>query len=207
MTMRGPGGARRRPSGWPVLRTPRWMLAGGVVLVAGLTLAAIPHRPSTGAAGRRPARHGARPERRYRVMRGRSQRFDRRAAGHPVRRESRRQDRRRDRQHGRGELLAGQQHADGRSGPVPGAGVAGLLPYADGRQRPCNLGISPGASGSSSMSPPCVTAKTPGAVQRASAQLRHDQQALDAERAVIDKMFTSASTSLSAHVSPPSLPS
>src|SRR5438105_12109500 len=35
------------PSGWPVLRTPKWMFAGGAVLVAGLTLAAIPHRPST----------------------------------------------------------------------------------------------------------------------------------------------------------------
>src|ERR1700683_5296989 len=34
-------------SGCPVLRTPRWMLVGGVVLVAGLTLAAIPHHPST----------------------------------------------------------------------------------------------------------------------------------------------------------------
>jgi len=46
---RPPGGARRyssRASGWPVLRTPRWMLAGGLVLVAGLTLAAIPHHPS-----------------------------------------------------------------------------------------------------------------------------------------------------------------
>src|SRR5580704_14474997 len=40
MTMRGPWGARR-PSGWPVLRTPKWMLAAAVVLVAGLTLAAI----------------------------------------------------------------------------------------------------------------------------------------------------------------------
>src|SRR5215468_9471951 len=61
MGMRVPGGggldvgsglgARRgiasRPSGWPVLRTPKWMLAAAVVLVAGLTLAAIPHRPST----------------------------------------------------------------------------------------------------------------------------------------------------------------
>ena len=47
MTMRGSWGARR-PSGWPVLRTPKWMLAASVVLVAGLTLAAIPHRPSTG---------------------------------------------------------------------------------------------------------------------------------------------------------------
>jgi hypothetical protein len=51
-----------------------------------------------------------------------------------------------------------------------------------------------------------VVAKTPAAVQRASAQLRHDQQALDAQRATIDRLITSASTSLSAHVSPPSLP-
>jgi hypothetical protein len=41
------GGIASRPSGWPVLRTPKWMLAAGVVLVAGLVLAAIPHRPST----------------------------------------------------------------------------------------------------------------------------------------------------------------
>src|SRR5215510_16301194 len=39
--------AAYRPTGWPVLRTPRWMLAAGVVLVAGLVIAAIPHRPST----------------------------------------------------------------------------------------------------------------------------------------------------------------
>src|SRR5690348_17377616 len=44
MGMRAP--IASRPSGWPVLRTPKWMLAAGVVLVAGLTLAAIPHRPS-----------------------------------------------------------------------------------------------------------------------------------------------------------------
>ena len=50
MRERGPdgrGGIASRPSGWPVLRTPKWMLAAGVVLVAGLALAAIPHRPST----------------------------------------------------------------------------------------------------------------------------------------------------------------
>ncbi len=34
-------------SGWPVLRTPRWMFAGAAVLVAGLVLAAIPRHPST----------------------------------------------------------------------------------------------------------------------------------------------------------------
>jgi hypothetical protein len=50
MTEHPPGGGaplRLRRSGWPVLRTPRWLLACAVVLVAGLVLAAIPHRPST----------------------------------------------------------------------------------------------------------------------------------------------------------------
>lgn len=37
---------RTERSGWPVLRTPRWMLVGAAVLVAGLVLAAIPHHPS-----------------------------------------------------------------------------------------------------------------------------------------------------------------
>src|ERR1700758_45660 len=44
MGMGGP--IASRPSGWPVLRTPKWMIAAGVVLVAGLTLAATPPRPS-----------------------------------------------------------------------------------------------------------------------------------------------------------------
>ncbi len=41
------GRVRQSPSGWPVLRTPKWMLAGAAVLVIGLVLAAIPHHPST----------------------------------------------------------------------------------------------------------------------------------------------------------------
>ena len=51
-----------------------------------------------------------------------------------------------------------------------------------------------------------VSAKTPAAAGQASAQLRRDEQALDAERARIDQLFTSASTALSARVPPPSLP-
>ena len=51
MTVQAPGEARSpvsaRPSGWPMLRTPKWMLAAALVLVAGLALAAIPHHPST----------------------------------------------------------------------------------------------------------------------------------------------------------------
>jgi hypothetical protein len=36
-----------RRTGWPVLRTPRWMLVGAAVLVVGLVLAAWPSHPST----------------------------------------------------------------------------------------------------------------------------------------------------------------
>jgi hypothetical protein len=52
-----------------------------------------------------------------------------------------------------------------------------------------------------------VAAKTPAEADAASAQLRRDQGALDAERGRIDKLITSASTALSTHVSPPNLPS
>lgn len=41
-------GKQAGKTGWPVLRTPRWMLAGGALLIALVILAAIPHHPSTG---------------------------------------------------------------------------------------------------------------------------------------------------------------
>jgi hypothetical protein len=51
-----------------------------------------------------------------------------------------------------------------------------------------------------------VAATTPAQIEAASAQLLADQQAMDAQRARIDRAFTSASTALSARVAPPSLP-
>jgi hypothetical protein len=51
-----------------------------------------------------------------------------------------------------------------------------------------------------------LAATTPAEIERTSAQLRRDQQAMDAQRARIDQRFISASTALSAHVAPPSLP-
>jgi hypothetical protein len=51
-----------------------------------------------------------------------------------------------------------------------------------------------------------LAATTPAEIDAASAQLRRDQQAMDAQRARINLAFTSASTALSAHVAPPSLP-
>jgi hypothetical protein len=52
-----------------------------------------------------------------------------------------------------------------------------------------------------------LTASTPSAVSAATAALRHDQQVLDAERATIDGMISAASKSLAADVAPPALPS
>ena len=49
VSVRAPGGdarVRLRPSGWPVRRTPRWLLVIAAALVAGMVLAAIPHHPS-----------------------------------------------------------------------------------------------------------------------------------------------------------------
>jgi len=49
MSLRAPGGhapVQLRRSGWPVLRTPRWLFAVAAVLVAGMVLAALAHRPS-----------------------------------------------------------------------------------------------------------------------------------------------------------------
>jgi hypothetical protein len=44
------------------------------------------------------------------------------------------------------------------------------------------------------------------AIASATAKLRTDQQAMDAERSLIDQMFNSASTQLHADVAPPALP-
>jgi hypothetical protein len=51
-----------------------------------------------------------------------------------------------------------------------------------------------------------LAATTPAEIERTSAQLRRDQQAMDAQRAQINQLFIAASTALSAEVSPPSLP-
>jgi hypothetical protein len=217
MTMREPGGAWRRgswsrprassrPSGWPVLRTPRWMLAAAAVLVAGLTLAAIPHRPSTGqrAADLRGMVHDLT--------------IDIESCAGGV----------------NDSITALRAIQSGASNDVTTAvkianlaaancSPANSMPMEDlvQYQAPGSLASFhlqaavddlvtwgfPLAQRVQTDVATLVTAHTPAAVQRASAQLRHDQQALDTQRARIDRLFTAASTSLSAHVSPPSLPS
>ena len=204
MTMRGLGGVRRA-SGWPVLRTPKWMLAAGVVLVAGLTLAAIPHRPSTGqrAADLRGMVHDLNVD------------IESCAGGVNDSITALRA------------IQAGTSHdvktavviantAAANCSPANSMPMEDLVQY----QAPESLASFhvqtavdylvtwgfPLAQRVQVDVATLVSAKTPTAVQSASAQLRRDQQALDAQRTRIDRLITAASTSLSAHVSPPSLP-
>ncbi len=195
----------REPSGWPVLRTPRWMLAAGAVLVVGLTLAAIPHRPSTAqrAADLRGMVHDLN--------------IDIESCAGGV----------------NDSITALRAIQSGASNDVKTAvkianlaaancSPANSMPMEDlvQYQAPESLASFhleavvidlvtwgfPLAQRVQADVATLVTAKTPAAVQQASAQLRRDQQALDTQRARIDRVITSASTSLSAHVSPPSLP-
>jgi hypothetical protein len=200
------GGIPTRRSGWPVLRTPRWMLAGGVVLVAGLTLAAIPHHPST--------------SQRVVDLRGVVQELNtdiESCAGGVS--ES---------------LTALQEIQSGTSHDIKTAvGIATFgatncspannMPMDDlvQYQPPESLASFhleqtvndlvtwgfPDAQRVQADVATLLTAGTPSAIQAATAQLHHDQSVLDAERATIDGMINTASKSLSADVKPPPLPS
>ena len=213
MAMRQPatqaGGARRisaHPSGWPVLRTPRWMFAGAAVLVAGLTLAALPHHPSTAqrAADLRGMVHDL------------NLGIESCAGGVNESITALRA------------IQSGKSHDVKIAVSIANQGAANCspansMPMEDlvQYQAPESLASFhvqdavndlvtwgfPLAQRVQGDVATLVTATTPAAIKRGSAQLRHDQQALDAERALVDRLIASASTSLSAHVSPPSLPS
>jgi hypothetical protein len=209
MTMPGPGGARRisaRASGWPVLRTPRWMLAGGLVLVAGLTLAAIPHHPS--AAQRATDLRG--------MVHDLNIDVESCAGGVTDSLTALRAIQSGDRQDVATAVKIANQAAANCS-PANSMPMEDLVQY----QAPESLASFhlqdavndlvtwgfPLAQRVQTDVATLVTATTPAAVNRASGQLRQDQRALDAQRARIDRLFGTASTSLSAHVTPPPLPS
>jgi hypothetical protein len=199
-------GIPTRRSGWPVLRTPRWMIAGAVVLVAGLTLAALPHHPSTA--------------QRATDLRGAVQTMNadiESCAG------------------GVSESLtalraiqAGTSHDVKTAVGIATLGAANCspansMPMDDlvQYQPPESLASFhleqtvndlitwgfPDAQRVQSDVATLLTASARPAIQAATTALQHDQRVLDAERATIDGMINTASKSLSANVTPPPLPS
>ena len=211
MGMREPGGTWRRgtpsrPSGWPVLRTPRWMLAAGVLLVAGLVLAAIPHRPSTAqrAADLRGMVHDLTTD--IESCAGgvtdsiTALRAIQAGASNDVK-----------------TAVSIANTAAANCSPANSMPMEDLVQY----QAPESLASFhvqtavddlvtwgfPLAQRVQADVATLVTAKAPDAVTRATAQLRKDRLALDAQRTRVDQLIGAASTSLAAHVAPPSLPS
>ena len=213
MGMREPGGTWRRgtriasrPSGWPVLRTPTWMLAAGVVLVAGLALAAIPHRPSTAqrAADLRGMVHDLTTD--IESCAGgvndsvTALRAIQSGASHDVK-----------------TAVKIANTAAANCSPANSMPMEDLVQY----QAPESLAsfhVQTAVNDLVTWAFPLaqrvqidvatlVTAKTQDAITRASVQMSKDQLALDAQRARIDRLISAASASLSAHVAPPILPS
>ena len=195
-----------RRSGWPVLRTPRWMLAGAAVLAAGLTLVAIPHHPST--AERAADLRG--------VVKDLNTDIESCAGGV------------RDSLTALREIQAGTSHDTKTAVGIATLGAANCspansMPMDDlvQYQPPESLASFhldqtvndlvtwgfPDAQRVQADVATVLTAGTPSAIRAATAALQRDQHILDAERATIDGMINAASRSLSAGVPPPVLPS
>jgi hypothetical protein len=192
-------------AGWPVLRTPKWMFAGGAVLVAGLTLAAIPHRPSTAqrAADLRGMVHELTIDIESCAGGVTDSMTALRAIQSGVSNDA------------KTAVTIARTAADNCS-PGNSMPMEDLVQYQVPEslasfhlERAVNDLVTwgfPLAQRVQTDVATLVVAGTPAAIQQATARLRRDQHALDAQRGRIDRLITSASTSLSAHVSPPPLP-
>src|ERR1700750_2024728 len=203
MGMRAP--IASRPSGWRVLRTPKWMIAAGVVLVAGLTLAAIPHRPSPAqrAADLRGMVHDLNTDIESCAGGGSDSIIARLAiqpgAGNDVK-----------------TAVKIANLAAANCSPANSMPMEDLVQYqAPGSLASFHVQTAvndlvtwgfPLAQRVQTDVASLVTAKAPDAIAHATAQLRKDQLALDAQRARINRLIGAASASLSAHVAPPNLP-
>lgn len=210
MTVRAPGRARSpvsaRPSGWPVLRTPKWMLVAALVLVAGLVLAAIPHHPST--AQRASDLRGMVHDLNVDIESCAGGINDSMTALRAIQSGT---------SHDVTTAVTIASTAAANCSPANSMPMDDLVQY----QAPESLASFhaqtvvndlvtwgfPLAQRVQLDVAALVAAKTPAAIAAGTGQLRHDQQALDAERDQIDQLINSASTSLSAHVAPPALPS
>ena len=203
--MTKPRRARQHLSGWPVLRTPRWMIAGAVVLVAGLVLAAIPHHPST--SERTADLRGVVNDLTTDIESCAGGVTDSLTALRAIESGT---------SHDVGTAVVIANTAAANCSPANNMQMDDLVQY----QVPESLASFhldtavndlvtwgfPLAQRVQGDVATLLAAKTKTEIDAASAQLRRDQQALDAERSRIDQLFTSASTALSADIPPPSLP-
>ena len=209
VSVRAPGGdarVRMRPSGWPVRRTPRWLIVIGAVLVAGMVLAAISHRPSTAqrAADLQGFVHDMNTDIQS-CAGGVRESF---TALHAIQAGT---------SHELKTAIGIATYGASNCSPANSMPLDDLVQYQVTESLyKFHLEVAvndlvtwafPLAQRVQADVARELGAGSASARVAAAAQLRHDQLALDRERATIDKIISSADRSLSAHVAPPSLPS
>jgi hypothetical protein len=209
VSVRAPGGdarVRMRPSGWPVRRTPRWLIVIGAVLVAGMVLAAISHRPSTAqrAADLQGFVHDMNTDIQS-CAGGVRESF---TALHAIQAGT---------SHELKTAIGIATYGASNCSPANSMPLDDLVQYQVTESLyKFHLEVAvidlvtwafPLAQRVQADVARELGAGSASARAAAAAQLRHDQIALDRERATIDNIISSADRSLSAHVAPPSLPS
>lgn len=209
VSVRAPGGdarVRMRPSGWPVRRTPRWLIVIAAVLVAGMVLAAISHRPSTSqrAADLQGFVHDMNTDIQS-CAGGVRESF---TALHAIQAGT---------SHELKTAIGIATYGASNCSPANSMPLDDLVQYQVTESLyKFHLEVAvndlvtwafPLAQRVQADVARELGAGSASARAAAAAQLRHDQIALDRQRATIDKIISSADRSLSAHVAPPSLPS
>lgn len=193
-------------SGWPVLRTPRWMLAGAAVLVAGLVIAAIPHHPST--AQRASDLRGFVKDVNTDIESCAGGVTDSMSALRAIQAGT---------SHDVGTAVKIANDAAANCSPANSMPLDDLVQYQV-TESLASFHLQDTVNDLVTWAFPLAqrveldignldAASSQSARARATAALRKDQQALDTQRAKIYKAISTANTALSAHVAPPSLPS
>jgi hypothetical protein len=192
-------------TGWPILRTPKWMFAGAIVLVGGLVLAAWPSHPST--AQRAADLRGMIADVHLDIESCAGGVTDSLTALKAI-------------QNGSSTDVAMAQKiartASDNCAPGNNMQMEDLVQYQvheslaafhlDQAVNDMVTWAFPLAQRVQMDAGALAAARGPAAIANATARLRKDQRALDAERTVIDKAFDTASRALDAHVAPPALP-
>ena len=209
MSVRAPGGGapvRLRPSGWPVLTTPRWLLAVAAALVVGMVLAALAHRPST--AQRAADLQGFVHDMNTDIQSCAGGVRESLTALHAIQAGT---------SHDLKTAIGIASYGASNCSPANSMPMDDLVQYQV-TESLAKFHLEVAVNDLVTWAFPLAqrvqadVARQLGAgsasVRAAAAvQLSRDQRALDRQRAVIDKIITSADRSLSAHVAPPSLPS
>ena len=209
MSVRVPGGGapvRLRPSGWPVLTTPRWLLAVAAALVVGMVLAALAHRPST--AQRAADLQGFVHDMNTDIQSCAGGVRESLTALHAIQAGT---------SHDLKTAIGIASYGASNCSPANSMPLDDLVQYQV-TESLAKFHLEVAVNDLVTWAFPLAqrvqadVARQLGAgsasVRAAAAvQLSRDQRALDRQRAVIDKIITSADRSLSAHVAPPSLPS